>query len=490
MGRCRTLGYPSMSDDQNPLRSLPSVDAVVRAMLDGPDANDPRRSRDEVEGVGALSGLAVAFAREAVEGARDAARGGSPVPGVDALAARARMLYAEAVRPSLRPAINASGVLLQTNLGRAPLSERAVAAMQAVAGGYSNLEFDLATGQRGSRHEHGRALLRRVTGAADGMVVNNNAAALFFVLHVLAEGRRVLVSRGEAVEIGGGFRIPDVVAESGCLVTEVGTTNRTYARDYAAAIERAHTEGPAVGALLRVHSSNFRVVGFTARPALEELVALVRERAVPLVDDVGSGALIATEAFGMAHEPMVQESVAAGADLVLFSGDKLLGGPQAGIIVGREDIIERLRRHPLARALRVDKLTSAALLATLIAYAGGTAMEEIPIWRMASAPLERVRARAARWVAAAGSGACVAATTMVGGGSLPGEGVPTWVAAIPAADGADHLAAALRQWRTPVVARIEDGCLRLDPRSVIERDDDEVAEALASLVPGEGGGRP
>jgi L-seryl-tRNA(Ser) seleniumtransferase len=386
-------------------RALPSVDVLARAVEDGRTPH----------------ALAVDAARHVLAAARAEVANGANTPTFDELGERTRRAVEEARRGSLRAVINATGVILQTNLGRAPLSERALAAVERVSRGYSNLEFDLHEGARGSRHEHVRDLLRRATGAADGIVVNNNAAALLMVLQVFARGREVIVSRGQAVEIGGGFRIPDVLRQSGARLVEVGTTNRTYVADYADAITSE------TAAILRVHPSNFRVIGFTAEPGLEELAALARERDVLLLDDLGSGCLLETRQFGMAHEPMVQESVSGGADLAMFSGDKLLGGPQAGIIVGRGDLVSALRRHPLARALRVDRMTIAALNATLLAYVEGTATGELPIWRMLAMPLAAVRRRARRWAAAAaGQASVVRSRSMVGGGSLPGEGVETW----------------------------------------------------------------
>ncbi|MGH2610892.1 MAG: L-seryl-tRNA(Sec) selenium transferase, partial [Tepidiformaceae bacterium] len=337
------------------LRGIPSVDAVLGAI--GCDASPIV--------TGAVRGVLAAVRAEV--------RAGAELPVFDAVVDRARAAVDAAARPSLRRVINASGVILQTNLGRAPLSERAIVAMAEAARGYSNLEFDLDEGGRGSRHEHVRDLIRRATGAEDGLVVNNNAAGLLMVLQVFAQGREVVVSRGQAVEIGGGFRIPDVLRQSGARLVEVGTTNRTYAGDYATAISDD------TAALLRVHSSNFRVVGFTAEAAVAELAQLARERNVMLLDDLGSGCLVRTEDYGLAHEPTVQESVAAGVDLALFSGDKLLGGPQCGVIAGRARHVETLRRHPLARALRVDKLTIAALNATLMSYAEGRERNEIPV---------------------------------------------------------------------------------------------------------------
>ncbi len=453
---------PGVSDQR--LRQLPAVDAVVVAMT--------------VNGVDAIPHhIAVEAARSVVDEARSALRGGGEPPTLDALAARAIQSAARSGRPSLRPVINATGVILQTNLGRAPLSARARAAMEAAARGYTNLEYDLDAGARGSRHEHVRDLIRRTTGAEDGIVLNNNAAALFMVLSVFCAGREVVISRGQAVEIGGGFRIPDVLRESGATLVEVGTTNRTYLRDYASAT------GPATAAYLRVHSSNFRVVGFTAEASLGELAELARERGVLVLDDLGSGCLLATERFGMVHEPTVQESLAAGVDLALFSGDKLLGGPQCGIVAGRAALVEQLRRHPLARALRVDKLTIAALNATLWAYAAGTAETEVPVWQMVAASETRLKRRATAWARKLGPLASVRRSrSMVGGGSLPGEGLPTWCCAVRASPGADALAARLRLADPPIIARIEDGLVLLDPRTVDPADDRAVASVLRNAL--------
>ncbi len=395
------------------------------------------------------------------------------MPEFEVLVSRTRERAERALRPSLTRVINATGVILQTNLGRAPLSERAVAAMAEVAAGYSNLEYDVAPGERGSRHEHVRELIRRTTGAEDGLVVNNNAAALLMVLQVLARGREVIVSRGQAVEIGGGFRIPDVLVQSGARLVEVGTTNRTYARDYAAAA------GPETAAILRVHSSNFQVVGFTTEPTAAELVSVARERGVLLFDDLGSGCLVDTAQFGMTHEPTVQESLVAGADLVMFSGDKLLGGPQCGIIAGRGPLVAELRRHPLARALRVDRMTIAALNATLASYAAGTALDELPVWKMAGAPEAAVRRRARRWARACG-GEVVRSVSMMGGGSLPGQGVTTWCCR--KVGEADQVAKRLRQNVPPVIARIERGAVLLDPRTVAPKDDRLVEAAIGAAI--------
>ncbi len=399
---------------------------------------------------------------------------------------------AGALEPTLAPVINATGVLLHTNLGRAPLSRASLEAVAEVGRGYSTLEFDLESGGRGSRAEHLRGLLRRLTGAEDGLAVNNNAAAVLLALAALAAGREVVISRGELVEIGGGFRIPDVLRQSGARLVEVGTTNRTYVADYAEAIT-AET-----AAILRVHASNFRLSGFTEQPALPALAALARERGLLLIDDLGSGSLVDTGRFGLAPEPTVPRSVAAGADVVLFSGDKLLGGPQAGIAVGRSEPIARLRRHPLARALRIDKLSLAGLAATLAHYARGEAESAVPLWRLLARPVEELEARARRWALAAGEGATViGGRSMIGGGSLPEESVATVLLALEPAGtergAADELARRLRSGSPPVIARIEDGRVLLDPRTVEPEDDDAVAAAVAAAVgPGRGaaGSRP
>ncbi len=449
-------------------RAIPSVEAVLADL--------------RVNGTGPHA-LALEAARTAIARAREAVREGAAAPDLATISAEAEAIVAELARPSLRRVVNATGVILQTNLGRAPLSKRAMAAMAEAARDYTNLEFDLAEGGRGSRHEHVRDLLRRTTGAEDGLAVNNNAAALLMTLQVFARGREVIVSRGEAVEIGGRFRIPDVLRESGARLVEVGTTNRTYVSDYADAI----TEETA--AILRVHRSNFQVTGFTARPELGELAALAGERNVLLLDDLGSGCLVETTDYHVEHEPTVQESLDGGADLTLFSGDKLLGGPQCGLIVGSEELVGTLRRHPLARALRVDKLTIAALNATLMAYVAGTEREEIPVWRMLALEQEQLEPRARAWAEAAGKGGrVVEARTMIGGGAAPGAGRTTWCAALQAEPGAEWLARALREADSPVVARVEGGETLLDPRTVAEHDDSAVAATIKALLGSNGSG--
>jgi L-seryl-tRNA(Ser) seleniumtransferase len=440
----------------NEYRRLPSVDRVLAQ----------EAMRDAAAELGAEATTEAARAELAQR--RTALGNGGADVSLDVIAeAAAERAYAS-LRASLRPVINATGVIIHTNLGRAPLSDAALAAMTAVGRGYSNLEYELEAGERGSRYDHLEALLCRVTGAEAAITVNNNAAALLLTLSALAQGREVVISRGQLVEIGGGFRIPDVMAQSGATLVEVGTTNRTYLRDYEAAI------GESTLALMRVHASNFRVIGFVESAALPDLSRLAHERGLLLLDDLGSGCLLDTRRYGLSVEPTPQESIRAGADLVMFSGDKLLGGPQAGIIAGKRDLVARLRRHPLARALRMDKSSIAALNATLLHYVKGEAQREVPVWRMIAMPLSEVTARARRWARLIGEGATVVdGRSMIGGGSLPEESLPTKLVALPAKSGAalEALAKRLRLGEPAIIGRIEDGRLLLDPRTVEPRED-------------------
>jgi L-seryl-tRNA(Ser) seleniumtransferase len=414
---------------------------------------------------------------------------------------------ARLLRPSLQPVINATGVIVHTNLGRAPLAARAAARVAALATGYTNLEYDLARGTRGRRDVHAEGLLCRLTGAEAGVVVNNNAAATLLILTALAAGREVIISRGELVEIGGGFRVPEVMAQSGAILREVGTTNKTRAADYGAAI------GERTALILRVHPSNFRIQGFTERPRLEELVALGRRFNVPVVEDLGSGNLLdwpallggtraelrsgdleAAPASGAAaplfEEPRPQACLAAGADLVCFSGDKLLGGPQAGIIVGRRDLVERIRHHPLMRAVRVDKMTYAALEATLLEYATDRALETVPVARMIAMPLAEIDRRARQLcdrlrAHPALSTELVDGVSTVGGGSAPGTELPTRLVALSLGHlSADALEARLRALEPPVIARIERDRVVLDLRTVLPDQDALLAETLMHLAEG------
>lgn len=381
---------------------------------------------------------------------------------------------AQQFRPSLRPVINATGVIIHTNLGRAPLSQAAQAAVTEVAGSYSTLEFDLDSGKRGSRLVHAGDLLCDLTGAEAALVVNNNASALVLILSALAKDREVIISRGQLVEIGGGFRVPDVMAQSGAILVEVGTTNRTRVADY----ERAITDSTAL--LMRAHASNFKVIGFTEDTPLEAMADLAHGRGLHLADDLGSGALLDTASFGLDHEPMVQESLVAGADLVAFSGDKLLGGPQAGIIVGQRALIDDLKRHPLARAIRADKLCLAALTATLDHYRKGEAVEQIPVWQMIARPYDDLRQIAERWASQVG-GVVIAGESAVGGGSLPGATLPTVLLALDVPHPDDFLAA-FRTADPPVIARIAENRVLLDPRTVFPDQENALLKALQSLM--------
>jgi L-seryl-tRNA(Ser) seleniumtransferase len=424
------------------LRDLPSVDELLREERLAPEPHE----------------LVVAAARTVLERARvEIGEGRDPGPIVDAVVAE----LGRARRPSLRRVLNATGVLVHTNLGRAPLADAAIARVVEVGRGYSNLEYDLERGQRGSRQDHLAGLLVRLTGAEAALVVNNNAAAVLLALAALAEGREVVVSRGELIEIGDGFRIPDVLARSGARLVEVGTTNRTHAADY----ERAIASDTAL--VLRVHQSNFRVVGFSERPQLAELADVARRHELPLVDDLGSGSL-----GRIGDEPTPAESLRAGADLVCFSGDKLLGGPQAGVVVGRVDLVERLRRHPLQRALRADKLTLAALEGTLALALDPTERDAVPVLRMLHEPVETVRARAERLAGVVG-GEVEETVARVGGGALPLTELPSAACAVE-----EGLAEPLRLGDPPVVALVRDGRTLLDCRTLTDAETEEVAAAV------------
>jgi L-seryl-tRNA(Ser) seleniumtransferase len=439
-------------------RALPSVDAVLRAGR----PNSVERDR---------------FTR-AARAVLARARAARAIGDAATFAAQTRAFLVEQERLTLRSVINATGVVLQTNLGRAPLSPRALAAIAAAAGAVS-VEYDLVTGKRGERHGHAARLLAELASADDAAVVNNNAAAVLLALAALASRKEVIVARGELVEIGGGFRIPDVLRRSGAKLVEVGTTNRTYARDYAGAINER------TGAILRVHASNFKITGFVARAEGRELAALAREHNIAFIHDLGSGTFLDTSRFGLGKELTVSEAVREGADVVTFSGDKLLGGPQAGIAVGRGERIAALRAHPLMRALRPDKLTIAALLATLETYRDGNADKELPVWRMIGAPPRALAARA-RSLAADFQRAGIAAEVIevrstVGGGSLPEETQPSFAVAI-AGGPATRVARVLRSADPPVVARIVEERVALDLRSVLPEDDEVLARAVTGAL--------
>lgn len=419
--------------------------------------------------------LVVETIRQVFDDTRWAIRSGSPCPSDEHLMDAVAAALEASLEPTLRRVINATGVIIHTNLGRSPLSEAARDAMAAAGIGYSNLEYDLVAGQRGSRYVHAEALLCRLTGAEAALVVNNNAGAVLLTLSALARGREVIISRSQLIEIGGGFRIPDVMAQSGARLVEVGTTNRTRIDDYKEAIT-AET-----GLVMRAHHSNFQIVGFTEEPTLEELVELGSRHGLPVLDDLGSGTLIDTAPFGLDHEPTVQESLAAGASLVSFSGDKLLGATQAGIIVGARELVDRLRRFAMTRALRVDKVTLAGLQATLLHYLQGEAVAAIPTWRMIARPVDELREIATRWaVDLQGRGlpvTVVPGESTVGGGSLPGARLPTWHVALDVPS-PDEMMKRLRMQRPAIVAIIKDDRLLVDPRTVQPGEEDTLLGGL------------
>ncbi len=458
---------------QSELRKLPSVDRLIQTETAmGLVAQHGRHRTLE-----ALRGI-LDTARQAIQ------EDDLTAPDDESLVINAARRLAVELTPSLFPVINATGVIVHTNLGRAPLSPRACQAIERISKGYSNLEYDVEDGARGSRYMHAADLLTRLTGAEDALVVNNNAAAVLLVLTVLAKDRDVLISRSQLVEIGGGFRIPDVMRQSGAQLVEVGTTNRTYVHDYEEALHPMNT-----ALILRVHHSNFTITGFVHEPTLAQLVALGDPSAVPVMDDLGSGTLIDTETYGLAHEPTIPESISAGASIVTASGDKLLGGPQSGLILGKADLIARLRNHPLTRALRVDKTTLAALQATLLVYLEGKAIDQIPVWRMITAPSQTLARRARKWqraIKSLGVPATVVSTgSPVGGGSLPGQTLPTHALALRVPS-PHTLAARLRRPHqvqgTPIITRIEGDRLLLDPRTVLPEQDSTLIEMVQAAL--------
>lgn len=396
------------------------------------------------------------------------------LPSTDLILAGAESRLAAWTTPTLLPVINATGVILHTNLGRAPLSSAAIRAMNEAAANYSNLEYDLSKGKRGSRLIHAEAVLQKLLGVEAALVVNNNAAAVLLVLSALAHRKRVLIARSQLVEIGGGFRVPDVMKQSGAKLVEVGTTNKVRLSDYESELADA-------ALVMRAHRSNFKIVGFTEEPHLADIVRAAHKANVPVVDDLGSGALIDTARYGLAHEPTVQESLAAGADLVCFSGDKLLGGPQAGIIAGKKDLLDRVKRHPLARAVRADKTTLAGVTATLMHYLKDEAEREIPVVRMMSMKADQVRVRAEAWREALGRGEVIESESTVGGGSLPEESLPTFALALEVKS-PDKFLKKLREANPPLIARTENDKVLLDPRTVLEGQDVKLISILRSLL--------
>ena len=445
------------------LRDLPSVDSLLSETA----------AEEFVQTYG--RSLTVDAIRRSIDSAREGVRDGGNVPDGAALLEQAGSYLEAWLRPTLVPVINATGVIIHTNLGRAPLSIAARAAIASIGEGYSNLEYDVEAGTRGKRDRHAEELLERLTGAEAAMVVNNNAAAVLLVLTALASDREVVVSRTQLIEIGGGFRIPDIMEQSGARLREVGTTNRTHLRDFEKVI------GDSTGLILRAHHSNFKIIGFSTEPSLSDLVGLAQTHDLPMLDDLGSGALLDTADFGLGHEPMVQESILEGAPLVAFSGDKLVGGPQAGILVGQRALIQQLKAHPMARAVRPDKFCLAGLAATLGHYLAGEAETGVPIWQMISASQEELHVRAADWQARLNSGELIEGRSTVGGGSLPEETLPTTLLGrdLPHPN---QVADRLRQLDPPVVARVDEDRVLLDPRTVLPDQEAALISGLETVL--------
>jgi len=390
---------------------------------------------------------------------------------------QAESLISAWTAPTLQPVINATGVILHTNLGRAPLSKAAIEAMRQVSLGYSNLEFDLETGKRGSRLDHAEEVLKQLFGVEAAVVVNNNASAVLLTLAALASKKRVVIARSQLVEIGGGFRVPDVMKQSGAKLVEVGTTNKVRLSDYQEALEDGG------GLLMHAHRSNFKLIGFTEEPSLKDMVETAHRADRIVLDDLGSGALLDTARYGLVHEPTVQESLAAGVDVVCFSGDKLLGGPQAGIIIGRAGLMAKIKMHPLARAMRADKTCLAGITATLLHYLKDEAEREIPIWNMIAMPLNDVKSRAEGWMHELGTGSVVGSESTVGGGSLPGESFPSYVLSL-SVNSPDKFLKKLRRQNPPIVARTENDRILFDPRTVLPEQDQLFLSILRSLLSG------
>lgn len=451
----------------NSLRDLPSVDELLQNATELIAAYGRPLTLDALRST--LDDIRERF-KPALRGA-EGSRLQTVLPSTDLIVSQAESYLSAWTAETLIPLINATGVILHTNLGRAPLSDAALHAMDEVSRSYSNLEYDLPKGRRGSRLSHAESILQKLTGAEAAVVVNNNASAVLLLLAALANRKRVVISRTQLVEIGGGFRVPDVMKQSGAKLVEVGTTNKVRISDYTEALEQ-----PAA-LVMRAHRSNFKIVGFTEEPQLSQIVEVAHHADVSVVDDLGSGALLDTAEYGLAHEPTIQESLEAGVDLVCFSGDKLLGGPQAGIILGKRELIAKIRKHPLARAVRADKICLAALNATLLHYLKDEAEREIPIWRMISITSDQLRVRAEAWRDALGQGEVIASESTVGGGSLPEESLPTFVLALHV-NSPDKFVRILREGNPPVIARMEHDRVLFDPRTVLIEQEASLLRSL------------
>jgi len=402
--------------------------------------------------------------QQVLENTRAQIAEGNKTPSIINLSTQVNKLVGEIISPTLLGVINATGIILHTNLGRALLSQETIAAIQSVSLGYSNLEYDLKKGKRGKREVHAEELLKSLTGCESALVVNNNASAVLLALTALAKRKHVIIANSQLVEIGGGFRIPDVMRQSGAKLNAIGTTNRVHLSDY----ENALSEPTSL--VLTAHHSNYKIIGFTTEPELDQIVKISHAHGTPVVADLGSGALLDTAKFGLSHEPTVQESLEAGADLVCFSGDKLLGGPQAGILVGRRKLIEKLKKHPLARAVRADKLCLAGISAVLIHYLKNEAIEKIPVWQMVSMDLDKIKTRAKEWENQIGQGAIQKGESMIGGGSLPTESLPTYLFCLEVAN-PNQFHKFLRTPPSPVISRVENNQVLFDPRTVRAKEE-------------------
>jgi len=444
----------------NSLSQLPSVDQILTSSK-GKKIEEKYGHNPVVEAI-----------RASLDKARqEHLQQGAAVPDLESILIAAEDLLSSWLKPTLFQVLNATGVIVHTNLGRAPLSEGALEAVGEVGSNYSTLEYDLESGGRGSRLIHAESLFQQLLGVESALVVNNNASAVLLMLTVLTRGKKVIISRSQLVEIGGGFRIPEVLRHSGTDLVEVGTTNKVHLFDY----ERAFNEETA--AVMRAHSSNYSIVGFTSEPDIKDIIESAHQAGLWFFDDLGSGALLDTSPFGLKHEPMVQESLAAGADLVCFSGDKLLGGPQAGVILGSKELIDQLKVHPLARAIRADKMALAALSATLGHYIKEEAFEKVPVWQMISASVEEIKSRAENWQKTLGLGEVTESKSMVGGGSLPGETLPTMVWAVEV-DHPQKLLADLREGSPAIIGRIENDLVIFDPRTILPQSDPDFIQAF------------
>ena len=447
----------------NELQKLPSLEALLQDKLSDSMINHFGRK------------LTIKAIKDSLESFRETIKKGANSPDHVSIFKNAENIINTWLKPSLVPVINASGIILHTNLGRAPLSEEAISAMRMVSSSYSTLEFDLNEGKRGKRSKHAEELLKLVTGAESALLVNNNAAAVLLVLSALANRKKAIIANSQLIEIGGGFRVPDVMRQSGAKLVAVGTTNRVHLKDYEEAIDDQ------VSLVFTAHHSNFKIIGFTSEPELSDLVSLCHDSGLPLVCDIGSGALLDTVPYGLAHEPTIQEAVDAGADIICFSGDKLLGGPQAGIIIGKKELIDKVKAHPLARAVRADKVCLAGIVATLTHYLKGEALEKIPIWRMISRETTVLKKQALNWQKALKTGGVIPGSSMVGGGSLPGESQPTFLLAIKVKN-PDNFMKQLRDLPVPVIARIENDQVLFDPRTVLPFQEKTLIEELNSLL--------